>query len=396
MKKKFFDTSSLLVNCSDLSDVVISSVTIRELEHIKVSSHKDEETKYRSRMAVRAIKDQKPEVVVVIEDDYKMLVDMKLESSNDNLIIACAKRYSENHEVEFYSEDFLCALVAEKFFCLNVNSVGDRVKDDIYKGYIEFTGNEDEINGFMNSIDMSKLYCNQYIILNNTSTGKSSEMRFDGKQFVNLKLPNSSYIKGKNAKQRCALDLLTNKDVDAVAILGTYGSGKTFLATQMALYYVNEKGTHSKVLGVREPKGEGASVGYLPGDIIQKTGMFFKPIEQQLKGGEFELNSLVQRGVLESQIPFYLKGCSYSDTIMVVDEAEDLTDAQIRLVGTRLAENSRIFFSGDYGQSVINKTQTNPLVKMCNELKGNTRFGCMYLDDDVRSEASKMFADLFK
>lgn len=394
--QRFFDTSSLLVDCSDLTDVVISSKTIEELEHIKTSARKDDATKHASRAVVRAIKEQKPHVVVVTQDDYKTLLEMNLEATNDNLIIASAKRYSVDNEVEFFSEDFLCSLVAKEFFGLNVNSIGDQNKDDTYKGYIEFTGNEDEINDYMNNLDLSTLYCNQYIVLNNTSTGKSSEMRFDGESFVSLKLPSSSYVKGKNAKQRCVLDLTNNKDIDAVAILGTYGSGKTFLATQMALYHVNEKGNQSKILGVREPKGEGSSVGFLKGDWQSKTEAFFKPLEHQLKGGEFELNSLMQRGVLESQIPFYMKGCSYSDTIMVVDEAEDLTEAQIKLVGTRLAENSRIFFSGDYAQSVINKTHSNPLVKMCNELKGNPRFGCMYLDDDVRSEASKMFADLFK
>lgn len=41
------------------------------------------------------------------------------------------------------------------------------------------------------------------------------------------------------------------------------------------------------------------------------------------------------------------------------------------------------------------KTVSNPLVKMCEQLKGNKKFGCVYLDEDVRSETSKMFADLF-
>ena len=91
-----------------------------------------------------------------------------------------------------------------------------------------------------------------------------------------------------------------------------------------------------------------------------------------------------------------MKGTTYENTIMLVDEAEDLTEAQLRLVGTRLGQNSRIFLSGDYGQSLINKTASNPLVKMCNILKGLNNFGCIYLDEDVRSNASKIFANLFK
>ena len=186
------------------------------------------------------------------------------------------------------------------------------------------------------------------------------------------------------------------RHLDIVAILGTYGSGKSFLTTQMGLYHVLEKGNQSKLLGIREPAGEGAPVGYLKGTLEDKTRNFFLPIEQQLKGGEFELEALRQRGQLDTNIPYYMKGTTYNDTIMLVDEAEDLSEAQIRLVGTRLGQNSRIFLSGDYGQSLVDRTANNPLVKMCNELRGEKSFGCIYLDEDVRSSASKLFAELFK
>lgn len=68
----------------------------------------------------------------------------------------------------------------------------------------------------------------------------------------------------------------------------------------MALYNVTKRGMQSKIVGVREAKGEGADIGYLPGSALEKTGDFFKPLAQQLDGGEFELESLRQRGVLET------------------------------------------------------------------------------------------------
>jgi predicted ribonuclease YlaK len=165
---------------------------------------------------------------------------------------------------------------------------------------------------------------------------------------------------------------------------------------QMALYAVQEKGWQSKIVGVREPIGEGCDVGYLKGDFEEKTDNFFLPLVQQLNGGEFELEKLKQTGVLESTIPFYLKGQTFPNTVMLVDEAEDLSDKQIRLVGTRVGENSKIIFDGDYKQAVGNNSKTNPLVRMCNELKGNEKFACIYLDEDVRSSTSKMFAQLFE
>lgn len=61
-----------------------------------------------------------------------------------------------------------------------------------------------------------------------------------------------------------------------------------------------------------------------------------------------------------------------------------------------MGKDSRIFLAGDYKQSLLTKQSNNPLIKMCNELKGNNKFACIYLGEDVRSETSKMFADLFE
>lgn len=267
---------------------------------------------------------------------------------------------------------------------------------DVYKGYKEFTGNASEINEYMENIQPDDFCVNEYLIINNTDTGAESEMRWDGKNFVGLKLPPQKFIKGKNALQRCAIDMLVNPSITICAVLGGYGAGKTYLCFRAAIYNVLEKGRQAKILGVREVVGEGRSVGYLPGDIESKVTPYLTPLIQQLDGGEFEFESLKQRGVIDSNIPYFMKGTTYPDTIVVCDEAEDLTEKQIRLIGTRLGENSRIFICGDYKQSVLKTSGENALIKMCNGLKGHPLFGCVYLGEDVRSETSKLFATLFE
>lgn len=397
MIKRFLDTNILLTDCSDIYDCVVSSKSIEELETIKTSSYKDNDIKYKARQAVRAIKEQKPEIIVVQQIDYDKLNALNLEITNDNLIICSAFRYTmmnADTDLVFVTNDILCGLIAQNYFGLNVESV-DNKKDDIYKGYKIIRGNSDIINDYMTSIDYNDWSVNEYLIIENTDDNTSKEMRFDGEKFVNLKLPPSKFIKGKNSLQRCALDILMNPDITIAAILGGYGSGKTFISMQMALYNVVEKGNQSKILGVREVLGEGKEVGYLKGDFDSKTELFFLPLVQQLSGGEFELESLKQRGVIDTNIPFYMKGTTYNNTIIVVDEAEDLNEKQIRLIGTRLGENSKIYLAGDYNQSVINTGTNNALVKMCNQFKGNKNFGCIYLGEDVRSETSKLFAEIF-
>ncbi len=267
--------------------------------------------------------------------------------------------------------------------------------DSIYRGYRRIKATTDEINEFLAKPSFDDWYTNEYLIIDDLDTGKTIEMRFNGSKFVELKLPPSRFIKGKNSEQRCALDMLANKDITVCALLGTYGSGKSFLSMQMALYHVKEKGNQSHILGVREPKGEGQGLGYLPGDFHEKNGAWIPPLTQQLSGKEWELRQLRDEGVIDFNIPYYMKGTSYADTIMIIDEAEDLTRKQIKLIGTRVAENSRIFFDGDYRQSAT-PNQQSPLLMMCEALKGNPLFACITLEEDVRSVTSRIFSNLFE
>ena len=400
-KKKFYDTCSILaeIDNDDLfaERFYISSTSLHELENIKTSKNKTEDVRYKARKLSHLLDEHYNDYDVVVYNfeisDY-IIGTLGLDVTiPDNQIVGTAKYISEKEDVVFITND-ICLKNIARYLGLDVCSVVG--KENIYKGYKIIKGTSDQINIATENMDYSDWNINEYLIIQNIDDNSEKEMRFDGEKFVSLKLPSSKFIKAKNSLQRCALDILNNQDITIAAILGGYGSGKTFISLQMALYNVNEKGYQSKILGVRSPQGEGKEVGFLPGDLNSKVEGFFEPLTQQLNGGEFELESLKQRGVLETNIPFYMKGTTYNDTILVVDEAEDLDEKQIRLVGTRVGSNSKIYFAGDYKQSVINTTTNNALVKMCNEFKGNKQFATIYLGEDVRSSTSKMFANLFE
>ena len=399
----FYDTNAVLELQEKVFDnqFVISSISLEEMEDIKTSNRKDEETKYKARKALHLLDENKDkyEVVIYTTAMENYINEKYVEVTPDTKIIACCAfskgLLPQDSEFVFVTNDIACKMIASKIFGLNVESICED-GNEIYKGYKIIRGNADKINFYMQNIDYSDWHVNEYLIIENTDDNTFKEMRFDGFAFVTLKLPSSRYIKAKNSLQRCALDILNNPDITIAAILGGYGSGKTYLSMQMALYNVQEKGRASKILGVREVSGEGKEIGYLPGDIEDKVGKFFEPLTQSLNGGEFELQSLKMSGILDTNVPFFMKGTTYNKTIILCDEAEDLSESQIRIIGTRIGANSRIYLSGDYKQSLLTKTVNNPLIKMCNEFKGNEKFGCIYLGEDVRSETSKMFADLFE
>lgn len=395
--KRFIDTCAALSLGDRILDepFVISYAVISELEHIKTSASKDESVKYRARQLTRLLTDNIGKYEVFMSGKDKA-IELGFDDSHDSIILAGAIEYRDMQPITFVTDDLLLRLRAGEYGLDVIGSADILGNDTCYTGYKMISGNTDYLNDYMNSIDYSKWYVNEYLIAHNTDDDKTTEMRFNGDSFTILKYPKSNFIKAKNPLQRCALDLLTNKDITIAAVLGGYGSGKSFLTTKMAIYNVIEKGQQSKILCVREPKGEGSSIGFLPGDLHSKTESFFKPIEQQLGGGEFEMNNLLGSGIIETNIPYYLKGTTYNDTIILVEEAEDLTESQIRLIGSRVGTNGKIYFSGDYEQSIINKTRDNALVKMCNEFKGNPMFGCIYLGEDVRSETSKLFTTLYR
>lgn len=396
---KFYDTNALLELQEEVlgEKFAISSVTLEELENIKTAKNKTEEIRYKARKIVHILDENrdKYEVIVYNKKIEQDIINLGLEINNDSKICACAQ-YCHDNDIIFVTNDLCCRVIAESVFRLQVEKAVSS-DCDIYKGYKLLWGNTAEINECLcDKIYMNAFVINEYLLIYNTDTDTESEMRFDGSQFVPLKLPPSRYIKAKNALQRCALDMLNNPNITICAVLGGYGSGKSYLAMQMALYAVKEKGWQSKIVGIREPQGDGQDVGYLKGSFDEKTDNFFLPLVQQLKGGEFELEQLKQQGVLESTIPFYLKGQTFPSTFMLVDEAEDLSEKQIRLVGTRVGEDSKIVFDGDYKQAISNNSKTNPLARMCNELKGNDKFACIYLDEDVRSSTSKLFTQIFE
>ena len=273
---------------------------------------------------------------------------------------------------------------------------GERVEHDIYRGYKLLSGTTKDINEYMELINTSIWHVNEYLIIQNTDDDSEKEMRWDGNKFVPLKLPQSKFIKGKNALQRCALDLLNNKDITICAILGPPGSGKSYLTTRMADYCVREKGWQSKICFVREPWGQGRTEGYLKGTFEEKNSVWVLPIKQQFDGQEYEVDRMQDQGIIEFNIPTYMKGTTYPSTVLMIDEAEDLSEKQIRLIGTRIGEEGRIFWNGDYRQSLLDDSFNNPLLKMCNLLKGNKLFGCILLDEDVRSETSKLYAEMFQ
>jgi PhoH-like ATPase len=404
------DTNVILKDIEKLGDykVVLLSHTLREMD--KHKSSKDADLSYRARKAVRYIKQNK-EMFVFDLKNYRgsdLGEDFSSDYQDDNILKACV-----DNQYGIITKDILLQYKAEGFGLEVVDLDNQRIESaqdytGIHKVYTTSSEADQEDLAIVYEhpeINYYKLLTNQYLIIYDKEKPIKKEdgsityevidrFRWNGDKLVKLKLPDRKVVKAKNEEQECALDMLYNKDIPIKIIAGTYGSGKTYLTVKMALHHVIEKGNHAKIMVLRNPIGSGEAIGWLKGSKEDKTQDFFKPFVQHLEGGEQEATLLETRGQLIKEIPYYIKGLSIEDTFVVVDEAEDLDKKLTKLVGTRLGVNSEIVFAGDFKQAEDKYMSNNGLLHAIDKLKGNPLVGIVILEEDVRSDASKVFAEM--
>lgn len=379
MEKFVVDTNILLhrVDILEEDNIVIPLVVLQELDKLKTSK----EVGFEARRAIRAIENSKVHI------DLNHSAE---ETNCDDIILNCAK----DHNAELYTKDICLRVKAGAVNITASDPYGD--SDGIYTGVKEVCLSDSEMAKlYQNPEDNCfNLHVNQYLIVKNNCGYSVDKLRWDGTRLVQLKLPPSKILKPLNDLQACAIDLLNNKDIPIKIIAGTYGSGKTLLTARMGLYHVLQKGNYSKIFLIRNPIGSGEEIGFIKGDKDQKIEPFLKPIEQNLEGGEIQLQQMIQYRQLEYTIPWYIKGMSIAHSFIMVDEAEDMDKRLIKLIGTRIAEGSCICFSGDWRQSESKFMRDNGLIHLLNNTKDEPLVGAIVLDSDVRSDASKVFAEL--
>jgi PhoH-like ATPase len=396
----FMEGINILEELIQEYDVYIPYVILQELDH-----HKDRGDGWRSFKGRTAIK-----FINANFDKFNFIeTENGSDIGNDDLIISTAKQ--NNCAVATYD---ICMKVKCKTLDIPLVELNNDEKE--YKGYkiVEIDTSEDNDNQWLANTyekpqeNPCELLTNEYLIIRdkanpiwdnddfNQKIGyKTIDIfRWDGNELVGLRLPPKKVVKPMNDLQTCALDLLMDKDIPIKVICGKAGGGKTYLATKMGIHHLIDKGNYSKIMMVRNPYGSGEEIGFLPGSKQEKIQDFFNPIVQHLDFGEIEAEKLMQSGRLIAEIPFFMKGLDIQDTYIIVEEAEDMDKSTIKLIGTRVSKNSCVVFSGDYNQSENKFKYNNGLIELINVAKGNKMFGCLVLDDDLRSEASKLFADL--
>ena len=222
-------------------------------------------------------------------------------------------------------------------------------------------------------------------------------------------------ITGRNKEQRFALDMLLDEKIEMASIIAEAGCGKSLLAVAAGLHQTVVGKKYDRVIVYSALANVGESVGFLPGDVGEKTGVYFQGIEDNLDvilsgvkkasiGGNMlklpdaadPIGYWQSEGILNLDPITFTRGRSLRNAFVIVEESQNLTVHQARTLGTRIGDGSKLVMIGDPTQTDLPhlSEKDNGLMAFTRSLLGVDGFSPVILiDNSARSYVAKMVAE---
>ncbi len=178
-------------------------------------------------------------------------------------------------------------------------------------------------------------------------------------------------ISPRNPAQKAYIDLLRGADADLVFGVGPAGTGKTFLAVCYGASLLAARKI-DKLIVARPALEAGERLGFLPGALEEKVDPYMLPVWDALNEALGQETVLKRRaeGRIEIAPLAFMRGRTLSHAFVIIDEAQNATIAQMRMVLTRLGEGSRMVVTGDPSQSDLPREQPSGLAHALDVLSG--------------------------
>lgn len=175
-------------------------------------------------------------------------------------------------------------------------------------------------------------------------------------------------IKSKTEGQRKYIEAIKRNDV--VFGIGPAGTGKTFLAIAMAVAFLKNKKVNRIIL-TRPAVEAGERLGFLPGDLQDKIDPYLRPLYDALYDiiGIETFQKYIENGIIEVAPLAYMRGRTLDDSFIILDEAQNTTPEQMKMLLTRFGFGSRVVVTGDITQIDLSKDKQSGLVHVTKVLK---------------------------
>ena len=237
---------------------------------------------------------------------------------------------------------------------------------------IRVLGDEEEMAVFEENVEKIRRHVLKY---NNISDEdildiiKGRQTKADGVKGVIVYNISGKPIKCKSEKQQQLVDAYEHNDM--IFATGPAGTGKTYLSIALAVRALKEK-VIRKIILSRPAVEAGEKLGFLPGDMKDKIDPYLQPLYDALEDmlPAVKLQDMMEKNVIQIAPLAFMRGRTLSDAVVILDEAQNTTPAQLRMFLTRMGWNTKMIVTGDMTQIDLPRGQKSGLTEALEILNG--------------------------
>lgn len=235
---------------------------------------------------------------------------------------------------------------------------------------VRVLGDEEQMAEFEETIEKIRLHVLKYNsisdedVLDIIKGKKTKEDAVKGVVVYNLA---GKPIKSRSENQQKLIDAYETHDM--IFATGPAGSGKTYLSIALAVKALKEK-TAKKIILSRPAVEAGEKLGFLPGDMKEKIDPYLQPLYDALEDmiPVVKLQDMIEKHIIQIAPLAFMRGRTLSDAVVILDEAQNTTSAQIRMFLTRMGWNTKMIITGDLTQVDLPHGTTSGLREAINIL----------------------------
>lgn len=256
-----------------------------------------------------------------------------------------------------------------------IKSLFPKIKVIARGDYIKIIGNDDEVEYFINRLNLLILHLERYgnisakvvedIML---CAGESDFIKNINDSDVLVYGRNGLQIKAMTANQK--LMVKASEEKDMIFAIGPAGTGKTYTAVALAVRALKNKEVRRIIL-TRPAVEAGENLGFLPGDLKEKLDPYLQPLYDALRDmlPQSKLEAFMGDGTIEIAPLAFMRGRTLDHAFVILDEAQNATRSQLKMFLTRMGRSAKFVITGDITQIDLPKNQPSGLPQAIEVLK---------------------------
>ena len=248
---------------------------------------------------------------------------------------------------------------------------------------IRVLGDEEELCAFEEAMDKMQKHLLKFNVIGEEDIldiVKGGKTRKDGSKGVVVYNLSGKPIRSRSHNQQEIIDAYEKNDM--VFAIGPAGTGKTYLSIALAVKALKEK-TAKRIILSRPAVEAGEKLGFLPGDMKEKIDPYLQPLYDALEDmiPQAKLQDMIDKHIIQIAPLAFMRGRTLSDAVVILDEAQNTTPAQIRMFLTRMGWNTKMIITGDLTQVDLPRGQKSGLLQAMEILEGTKGLAVIHMDD---------------